>query len=138
MSSALKYEAMQFTDNLAFSQLGLMVSVDPTTWQRAYCYAHRVFIYGLLVFTCVLQNVVCFRRDGFVITLQLSNGNETVCSTKQHLIISNIALKILVIIAYTLLLVYFTLWEPENIQKVSNLPTFSYMCDSYYCTVLIK
>ena len=115
-----------------------MVFVDPTTWQRAYCYGHRVFIYGLLVITCVLQNAVCFRRDGFVITLQLSNGNETVCSAEQHLIISNVALKIMVIIAYTLLIVYFTTWEPKNIQKVSNLPTFNkfVMCDSYYCIVL--
>ena len=107
-----------------------MASLDRKKCQRAYCCAHRVFIYVLLLFTSAIQNAVCFRRDGFAATLPLSNINETVCDAELHLIVSNIVQEGLVITAYTLLLCYSTIWQPQKKDLVSN-PSFIF----YFCSV---
>lgn len=103
----------------ASPQLGLMTSPDQKKCQRAYYCAHRIFIYVLLLFTSAIQNAVCFRRDGFAATLPLSNINETVCDAELHLIVSNIVQEGLVITAYTLLLWYSIVWQPERKDLVS-------------------
>lgn len=115
--------------NQTFSpQLGLVVKQEPKLWQRICSYCHRFFIIVLLLFTCILQNFVCFRRDGFVISPELSNLNKSACDAVQHLILSNITLEVLVIVAYTILILYFTTWELGNNEKVSN---YQFRCNMW-------
>ena len=113
-------ETLILSSVLVSPQLG---SVDTTSnwkkWQRRYCYAHRGIIFTLLVFTCAIQILVCFRRDGFVGSLSRSNQNETICNVEQHVIISNLMQEVLVITAYVLLLWYTTKWQLENNDLVS-------------------
>ena len=106
---------------LFLPQLGL---VDATSnwkkWQRGYCYVHRGIIFTLLVFTCAIQVLVCFRRDGFVGSLSRSNQNDTICNVERHVIISNLMQEVLVITAYVLLLWYTTKWQREKNDLVSG------------------
>ena len=72
------------------------------------------------MFTCAIQVLVCFRRDGFVGSLSQSNQNESICDVEQHVIISNLMQEALVITAYVLLLWYTTKWQPEVKDLVSG------------------
>ena len=109
-------------------QLGLVVIPIPKLWQRLCSLAHRFVIYVLLLFACAIQIAVCFHRDGIGFTPQLSKGNISVCNPEHHLILSTIGLQVLVLVAYTMLLWYFTIWEPRNEERVSNCPSL-YICN---------
>ena len=110
---------------LASPQLGLVNASPGQKWQRRYCYAHRGFILALLVFTSIIQILVCFRRDGFVANLPLSSTNKTVCNVEQHVIISNLMQECLLIVAYVLLVLYITKWQPEKRDLVSSLLSYT-------------
>ena len=112
----------------SFPQLGLVVTPTPKPWQTVCSWAHRAVIYVLLLFACAIQIAVCFHRDGIGFTPQLSKGNRSVCNPEHHLILSTVGLQVLVIVAYTMLLLYFTIWEPSNEERVSNCPSL-YICN---------
>lgn len=82
------------------------------------------FGFMVLLGISAMQSAVCFRRDGFVVTIPQSNSNETVCDAEQHLIIANIVQQGLVIAAYGLLVVYAAKWYPERNKElmVSFIP----------------
>ena len=106
---------------LAFPQLGLVdTAPNQKKWQKGYCYVHRIIVGTLLVFTCAIQILVCFRRDGFVGNLSRSNKSETICTVEQHLIISHVMQDSLLIAAYVLLVWYYTKWQPKQNYLVSS------------------
>lgn len=114
-------------------QLGL---VDTTSnrkkWRRGCCYVHRGIIFTLLTFTCAMQILVCFRRDGFAGNLPESNNNETICKVERHVILSHVMQKGLAIVAYVLLLFHVTKWQPKQNDLVSgHLSCTILQCEKY-------
>ena len=106
---------------LASPQLGLVdTAPNQKKCQKGYCYVHRLIVGTLLVFTCAIQILVCFRRDGFVGNLSRSNKGETKCIVEQHLIISHVMQDSLLITAYVLLVWYYTKWQPKQNYLVSS------------------
>lgn len=111
------FHVYSYSYTFALMQLCWM-KIPKTNSKKACVWVLFGFGFIVLLGICALQSAACFNRDGFVITIPLSNSNETICDAEQHLITTNIVQHGLVIVAYALLVVYACKWYQESKENL--------------------